>query len=259
MRVLIVENEPLARAALAKVLATRNDVEHFDSANNAAEALEKIGNASFDVLLLDLNLPELSSMELVDRLRQRNQSMPSVVFMTAHQQEVVPALERRPIDPVLDPFSEGRVQEVLDRVFRKNETELAARLMSVFPQLEAFFKRSHKIAIKANGRILFLDPAAVVVVKAEGNYVLLQQESGSHLTRESLSTLAEKLKPYGFIRIHRSILVNTSFVEEIHPCVTGEYSLCLRGGTKYTVSRTYRKNLSSIADSWIGTDAFAVG
>jgi two-component system LytT family response regulator len=93
-------------------------------------------------------------------------------------------------------------------------------------------------------------------VQAEGNYVLLQRDSGSYLLRESISVMAEKLKPYGFIRIHRSVLVNTSFVEEIKPYPTGEYGLRVKGGKEYTVTRTFKKNLKSLAEFWIGTDTF---
>ena len=108
------------------------------------------------------------------------------------------------------------------------------------------------MAIKTKGRILLIDPRDVVAVQAEGNYVLLQRKSGSYLLRESLSEVAEKLKPYGFVRIHRSVLVNTSFVEEIQPHLTGSCDLCIAGGREYTVTRTYRKNLRSLAEFWIG-------
>ena len=93
-------------------------------------------------------------------------------------------------------------------------------------------------------------------VQAEGNYVLLQHTAGSYLLRESISVMEEKLKPYGFIRIHRSVLVNAAFVEEIQPWVTGEYALRVKGGKEYTVTRTYKKNLKGIAASWIGADSF---
>jgi two-component system LytT family response regulator len=94
-------------------------------------------------------------------------------------------------------------------------------------------------------------------VQAEGNYVLLQREAGSHLLRESISVMADKLRPYGFIRIHRSVLVNSAFVREIRPWSTGEYGLLLKSGKEYTVTRTYKKNLKHIAASWIGTDVFS--
>lgn len=113
-----------------------------------------------------------------------------------------------------------------------------------------------RIAIRAGKRILFVDSADIIAVEAEGHYVLLQHKSSGYLLRESISTMAEKLSLFGFVRIHRSSLVNAAFVEEIQPLSTGEYVLRVRGGKKYTVTRTYRKNLHLLAESWIGTDGF---
>ncbi|HZV87683.1 MAG TPA: LytTR family DNA-binding domain-containing protein [Candidatus Binatus sp.] len=113
-----------------------------------------------------------------------------------------------------------------------------------------------KIAIKTKGKILLINPGDILAVEAEGNYVLLRRPTDSYLLRESISTMAEKLQPYGFVRIHRSVLVNASSVEEIHPATTGEYMLRIAGGREYMVSRTYKNNLKSLAHSWIGTGSF---
>ena len=123
------------------------------------------------------------------------------------------------------------------------------------PQLQIVTKGSTaRIAIRAGKKILFIDSADVIAVEAEGHYVLLQHKSSGYLLRESISTMAEKLSLLGFVRIHRSSLVNAAFVEEIQPLSTGEYVLSVRGGKKYTVTRTYKKNLRLLAESWIGTD-----
>jgi two-component system, LytTR family, response regulator len=256
MRVLVVDDEPLARTALANILSARNDVDSFEVASDAVEALDKLGRSSYDLLLLDINMPELSGIDFVDQLKQSDRPLPSIVFVTAHQQHAVTAFEQRAADYVLKPFSNERVDEALDVAFRKTVSERATRLMGIAPQLQRAPRPSPRIAIKAKGRILFIDPGVVMAVQAEGNYVLLQREVGSYLLRESISEMAEKLEPYGFIRIHRSVLVNTSFVEEIQPCPTGEYELRVKGGKQYTVTRTYKKNLKSLAEFWIGTSAF---
>jgi len=112
------------------------------------------------------------------------------------------------------------------------------------------------IAIKAKGRILLINPGDVVAVQAEGNYVSLQRESDSYLLRESISMVAEKLKPYGFIRIHRSALVNTSFVVEIKPYSTGKCGVRVKGGKEYTVTSSYKKNLKALTEFRIGNGAF---
>jgi DNA-binding LytR/AlgR family response regulator len=116
--------------------------------------------------------------------------------------------------------------------------------------------RPIKIAIKTKGKILLVHPGDILSVEAEGNYVLLRRASDSYLLRESISTMAEKLQAYGFIRIHRSVLVNAAWVEEIQPGTTGEYVLRIAGGGEYMVSRTYKNNLKSLAHAWIGTDSF---
>lgn len=112
--------------------------------------------------------------------------------------------------------------------------------------------RPAKIAVRTEGKIVFVNPAEVRVIEARGNYVQLETGSRSHSLRESISTVADKLEPYGFVRIHRSTIVNASLVEEIRTLPSGEICVCLRGSNKeYSVSRRYRGALRSIAPCWI--------
>jgi DNA-binding LytR/AlgR family response regulator len=120
-------------------------------------------------------------------------------------------------------------------------------------------EKSARIAIKAKGRILFIEAADLISIEAKGNRVLLSHVSGSYLLRESISTMEEKLNSHGFVRIHRSVLVNSALVDEIYPSPKGEYILRLRGGRAFTVTRTYKKNLQLLAQLWIGTESFAAG
>jgi hypothetical protein len=135
----------------------------------------------------------------------------------------------------------------------------AANLMRVLRQLEVIAKsiakrQAPRIAFKAKGSIQLLDLADILAVQAEGNYVSLQHRPNPYLVHESLSSMAEKLKPYGFIRIHRSVVVNISAVEEIQPLATGEYRLRVKGGKKYLVTRTYKHNLRDLAQLWVGSE-----
>ena len=131
----------------------------------------------------------------------------------------------------------------------------AGNLTRVLRQLEVIAKRQPpRIAFKAKGRILFLDLAEIVAVQAEGNYVSLRHQPNPYLLRESLSSMAEKLKPYGFIRIHRSVVVNISAVDEMQPLPTGEYRLRVKGGEQYLVTRTYKDNLRDLAQLWVGSE-----
>jgi DNA-binding LytR/AlgR family response regulator len=131
----------------------------------------------------------------------------------------------------------------------------AANLMRVLRQLEVISKRlAPRIAFKAKGSIVLLDLADILAVQAEGNYVSLRPRTNPYLVHESLSSMAEKLKPYGFIRIHRSVVVNVSAVEKIQPLPTGEYRLRVKGGKEYLVTRTYKHNLRDVAQLWVGSE-----
>jgi DNA-binding LytR/AlgR family response regulator len=142
-------------------------------------------------------------------------------------------------------------------VVEREAGEKTAGLTETFAGVQAVAKpQCLRVAIKVKGRILFINLADVVAVQAKGKCVSLQRNASSYLLRESISMVAEKLETHGFIRIHRSVLVNTLFVEEIRPLSTGEYCLRVQGGKEYTVTRTYKKNLKSLAEFWIGTSAF---
>jgi DNA-binding LytR/AlgR family response regulator len=152
-------------------------------------------------------------------------------------------------DCVLDPFTVG---------FRQPAAGRSTSLSGALPQTRTLaMAKSARIAIKAKGRILFINAADVIAVEAKGKYVLLLHTSSSHILRESISTMEEKLNLHGFVRIHRSVLVNAALVEEIHPWSTGEYMLRVRGGREFTVTRTYKKNLQLLAQLWIGMESFA--
>lgn len=110
-----------------------------------------------------------------------------------------------------------------------------------------------RIAIKAGDKVLLVDAGHVIAAEASGNYVSLQHISGSYLIREPIARIEEKLSPYGFVRIHRGILVNAAFVKEFMRASGGEYLIRMTSGKEYTVSRTYKGNLRLFAESWLGS------
>jgi DNA-binding LytR/AlgR family response regulator len=155
----------------------------------------------------------------------------------------------------LESTAEDGLYEPLDTSLLPVTRVDAADLIRALQQLEVIAKRqAPRIAFRAKGRILFVDLAGIVAVQAEGNYVSLRHRPNPYLLRESLSSMAEKLKPYGFIRIHRSVVVNISAVEEIQPLPTGEYRLRVKGGKEYLVTRTYKDNLRNLAQLWVGSE-----
>jgi DNA-binding LytR/AlgR family response regulator len=158
-------------------------------------------------------------------------------------------------DYTVETTAEDRFYELADPLLCPVTQVDAANLIRVLHQLEVIAKRkAPRIAFKAKGRILFLELAEIVAVQAEGNYVSLRHGPNLYLLRESLSSMAQKLKPYGFIRIHRSVVVNISAVDEVQPLPTGEYRLRVKGGEEYLVTRTYKDNLRDLAQLWVGSE-----
>lgn len=173
---------------------------------------------------------------------------------------IVPNVSTNSFSGEFSGFQRETFQE-FDAGNRKALSAETARLIEMLPRLENLLTRSFKIAIKSKGNILFVDSGQIAFVAAQGNHVLFKGPSESHLLRESISAVARKLETCGFIRIHRSMLVNTSFVEGIRSRTNsvGEHVLYLRGGTELTVSRTYKTNLKSIAQFWVGTNEALAG
>lgn len=253
MKVLVVDDEPLARQALAKLLARRPDVEHFDTAEGGEGALSKFKAQPYDVLLLDIQMPGLSGIEFIERLSKLNGVKPSVIFVTAHEEYAVKAFERHAIDYVLKPFVASRVHDALDLAARRSAQERAERLMHALDELKIRAPQASTIAIKDKDRVVFVDAAVLISAEADGNYVVLKEKSASYLLRGTIAGVAEVLEPCGFLRIHRSVLVNAAYVATVQPGVGNDYILCMKTGDEYRVSNTYRHNLKALAQYWIGS------
>ena len=247
MRALMVDQEPIAHGALGKLLAAKPLGLVVDVVDNGAEALARVAKRPYDLLLLDVRMPGL--WELLDQLKSRGESKPSVVLATAAHERAV-GFDGHSVRCRSKNRAGAGPEMAEDRgrgLCWANATpgalargDRAARMWAP------------KVGIKTSGRIVFIDLREVRIVRAEGNYVSLERQAGVDLLREPLSLVAEKLRAYGFIQIHRSVLVNASLVEEIRVRPCGDYGLRISGGKEYIVSRTYKKNLKSLAELWIG-------
>jgi len=129
--------------------------------------------------------------------------------------------------------------------------------LEMLPPIGDMLTKGSRIALKVKDKILLINPAEIMTVEAQGNYVLVRRRSGSDLLRESMAVAAEKLRAYGFLRIHRSVIVNAACVEEIVTLETGDPVVRVQGGMEFPVSRSYRKNLRGLAPLWIGTNGFS--
>jgi DNA-binding LytR/AlgR family response regulator len=177
----------------------------------------------------------------LDRGPSQGEESPSRQPLTTDQASELDSLVRRVIDRVPKSFWRERMGEALDGAVRTTLEEWSARMQELLRGLEG--RELGRLAIKDGGRTIFIDPRDMVAVEARRDRVLLEVPGGPYLFRASITTMAARLNRYGFIRIHRSTLVNSSFVEEITARRNGQYSLVVKGGKEYSVTRTYKSVL----------------
>jgi two-component system LytT family response regulator len=244
IRVLIVEDEPLARERIRTLLADEPDVHLLGEMGDGRSAVEAIRSRKPDLVFLDVNIPELNGFGVIEEIGVER--MPAVVFVTAYDQFAVKAFDTHALDYILKPFDEERFQTALDRardaLRHRDAGVLDERLKDLLDEV----RKPHyveRLAVKAGGKILFLKTDDIDWIGAEGNYARLHSGSRSHLLRETMSSLEEKLDPERFLRIHRSTIVNTDAIVELEPLFQGDYVVILRDGTRLTSSRGYRSNL----------------
>jgi two-component system LytT family response regulator len=244
IRVLIVEDEPLARERIRTLLADEPDVHLLGEMGDGRSAVEAIRARKPDLVFLDVNIPELNGFGVIEEIGAER--MPAVVFVTAYDQFAVKAFDTHALDYILKPFDEERFQTALDRARDALRHRDAGVLDERLKDLLEEVRRPHyveRLAVKAGGKILFLKTDDIDWIGAEGNYARLHSGSRSHLLRETMSSLEEKLDPERFLRIHRSTIVNTDAIVELEPLFQGDYVVILRDGTRLTSSRGYRSNL----------------
>jgi len=245
-RILIVDDEPLARERLRKLLQEQPDVEIAGECANGREAVETIQKESPDLVFLDVQMPELDGFAVVDAIR--GEGMPAIVFVTAHDRFALRAFEVHAVDYLLKPFDRERFQtalnRALDRIKHRQSGDLNQRLTALLSEVKP--KHLERLAVKTSGRVIFLKTEDIDWIEAADNYVSLHVGAETHLHRETMSALAEELSPKSFLRISRSTIVNVERIKELQPLFHGEYVVILRNGTKLTLSRNYRDALNQL-------------
>ena len=245
---LIVDDEPLARDRLQKLLDAVPDVTVVGQCTNGKEAVEAIREKAPDLVFLDVQMPELDGFGVLAELQA--EEIPVVIFVTAHDQFALKAFEVHAVDFLLKPFDRERFQTALkrakERIAQKRPGELDQRIAALLAEIKPEAPALERMAIKTTGRVLFVKTSDIDWVEAADNYVNLHVGNESHLHRETLTALAERLPAKKFMRISRSMIVNVDRIKELQPLFHGEYAVILRNGTTLTLSRSYRDVLDQL-------------
>lgn len=264
IKVLIVDDEPLARLMIAKLLESERDIEIVAQAGDGKSALTLLSRETIDLLFLDVQMPGLSGIELLQKLPATRR--PAVIFTTAYDAFALKAFELHAIDFLLKPYTDERFHAALARMRRQLQqpslSELAQRMEALLQQFQekpaaaptapaalAAPGAPVQLVAKSGSDIHVFRSDQVKWVEGQGDYLKIHGSAGSALVRETMTHFLGRVPAGQFVRIHKSTIVNVGFIRKLEPIYSGDYRLELTDGTVLRVSRHYREQLVPLLQS----------
>jgi len=236
-RVLIVDDEALARERVRTLLSSAPGVTVVGECSGGREAVEAIIAERPDLVFLDIQMPDLNGFEVLEAVAP--EWLPAVVFVTAHDEYALRAFDVHAIDYLLKPIEPERFTRALGRARAAGGQKLLDLLDAV----------GTRLVIRAKGKISLLDPAEIDWIEADGKHARLHVGRETHVIRQQLKRLEQRLAPHGFVRVHRSAIVNVDRIKELEPWFHGEYVVILKDGAKLTSSAAHSEALHRIIDA----------
>jgi two-component system, LytTR family, response regulator len=249
VRALIVDDERLARRGVVLRLSKFKDVEIVGECSDGLSAVEKILALSPDVVFLDIQMPGMDGFEVLRALPKEN--VPNVIFLTAYEQHALRAFEVHALDYLLKPVDDDRFAAAVDRARKLGDsisklgmTERILRMLGRDSE-----KYASRFVVRTGSRLQIVPVEDIVWISAAGDYTELRVRGRSHLLRETMNSLEQKLDPGKFLRIHRSRIVRTDSIVELSAIDNREYLIKLSDGSLHRSSRTHADKL----DKWLNT------
>lgn len=246
IQTLIADDEVLARRKLRCLLEFEPDIEIIGEGSSAAEVINLVSSSPVQLLFLDIRMPGMDGLELVEQLAHcAGRMMPYIIFTTAYDKYASQAFDLRAIDYLLKPFTVERLKTAIQRV--REQIELSERPTSR-PRKEGGGRDAYtpRIVFKSRGRILFLPVSDIRWIGAEENYVRICTANETHLLRETMASMEQRLDPKSFLRVHRSAIVNLQYVKEVRTEAQGDFVVQLVNGQKVAMSRSYHSRIREL-------------
>jgi len=270
IRVLVVDDEPIARRRVRRLLRLEPDVDVVDEVGSGSEAIASIRKERPDLVLLDVQMPDVDGFGVVGALGA--EAMPPTIFVTAYNEYAVRAFDVNAIDYLLKPYDPDRFRSAFQRarshIERESSAEQGRKIRALLEQVIGEDRTTAALAdrpgqpagtmtamprtrcldrlmVKHDGRVFFVKVSEVDWFEASGNYVRVHTGKVSHLIRETMHHIEGQLDPSMFVRIHRAVIVNIDRIKELQPWFAGDYVVILRDGRQLKLSRTYREHLQS--------------
>jgi two-component system, LytTR family, response regulator len=244
VRVLIVDDEAVARRRIRRLLAAEPDVTVVGECADGASALKAITGDKPDIAFLDVQMPELDGFEVVQSVPPTQ--LPGVVFVTAFDRYALRAFDVQAIDYLLNPFTRERFRTALSRAVARLDSRSHDNIAALLDHLRAARRYPTRVAVRGADRFIVIDWRDVDWVEAADNYVKLHVGAKEFLVRDTLAAVEKQLDPERFARIHRSVIVQLDRVAELQPASHGDVDVVLRGGTRLVLSRTWRERVHAL-------------
>jgi two-component system LytT family response regulator len=244
IKVLIVDDEPLARALIIELLKNFPEFQVIGECSDGKEAIKVLKRKSPDLVFLDVQMPGMSGLAFLEELKET--FLPAIIFVTAYDQYAIRAFDFHAVDYLLKPFSQARFETALlrakERIQNQSQTDdmTGQQISSLLKNYQNRAAPLKRLFLKDQGKIVLLDPEAINWIEADDKYIRLHTSEKKYFIRQTLNAVEAELDPQVFARIHRSFMVNLTRVSELRPMFNGEYMLILNDGTKLTLSRNYR-------------------
>jgi two-component system LytT family response regulator len=239
IRALIVDDEPLARRALVRMLQEHGDVMIVGESSDGETALNHIEQVHPNLVFLDIRMPGQDGLYVAGELFRRFKG--AVIFVTAYDQHALEAFNLNALDYLLKPFTHERLAQALDRVRERvahpMPVEDIERLLASFREREAQPRHVERIPANRNGRIHLIPVSAIERIDAMGNYAKIHAKDERYDIRDTLQSLESKLDPETFVRVHRSTIINMDYVREVQTWFRGGHQILMKDGTQVRLSR----------------------
>lgn len=246
IQAVIADDETLARQKLRLLLATEPDIEIVGECASGPETIDLVRQTGPNLLFLDIRMPGMDGFDIVDALSGKNQILPRIIFTTAYDSYAIRAFDINAADYLLKPFTAERFHAAVQRVRESQQIPDDRAQDQVNTLRDSVNGFTNRMVFKSHGRILFLPVSEICCINAEENYVRLCTGSETHLLRETMNHIEEKLDPDLFMRVHRSFIVNLHFLKEVRTERNGDLMVVLSNGQTLPISRSYKARIHSL-------------
>lgn len=266
IKTVVVDDEPLARKGLRARLERHADIEVIAECQNGLDAVSMISKNRPDLVFLDIQMPGLNGFQVIHKLRELNQPIPMIIFVTAYDSYAIKAFDIHALDYLLKPADDARLSEALSKVreyfTNQHQDQQSRKLVNLVAELtgddceEILRKLANGetietnpypdvLAIKDGSEVTRVAVQDIQWIDAAGDYMCVHALDGMHIMRKTMKELEQELNPQWFVRVHRSAIANIRFVKKLVSHISGEYHLILQNDTELKVSRSHRDKVKA--------------